>query len=289
VGHLDLNQASVVLVGHGSTVNAQSADPVYQHAAELRARKSFAEIHESFWKQEPRVQDVVAARKTSHVFVLPLFISEGYFSEQILPRELGFQIHNGRLERVRHSGAQAFIYCKPVGTHNRMTQVLLARASGVVKQFPFPRMPQPSHTTLFVAGHGTEQDANSRQAIETQVRLIRAMNRYADVQSVFIEEKPHIAECYQLAKTRNFILVPFFISNGMHVVEDIPVMLGEAEQTVKRRLTNGQPTWRNPTERKGKLVWCSSSVGTDPGIADVIIERVQEAASAFGLSLPAPN
>jgi sirohydrochlorin cobaltochelatase len=97
-----------------------------------------------------------------------------------------------------------------------------------------------------------------------------------------MEEAPRIADCYQIAPSRNLVVVPFFISDGLHAVEDIPVLLGEAERIVKQRLAAGQPTWRNPTEKNGKLVWYSPSVGTEPLMADVILERVKEAA---GLNL----
>jgi sirohydrochlorin cobaltochelatase len=80
-----------------------------------------------------------------------------------------------------------------------------------------------------------------------------------------------------LAKTRHVVVVPFFISDGMHTQEDIPVLLGESKRTVQQRLAAGQGTWRNPTEHHGKLIWYASAVGTEPHIADVILERVREA------------
>ena len=49
----DLSNAALVLAGHGSTLNADSAAPTYQHADELRRRKIFAQVLECFWKQEP--------------------------------------------------------------------------------------------------------------------------------------------------------------------------------------------------------------------------------------------
>jgi sirohydrochlorin cobaltochelatase len=159
-----------------------------------------------------------------------------------------------------------------------MTDVLLARARDVAKAFPFPRTPKEEDTTLIIAGHGTERNENSRKAIEQQVQLIRAKRLYAAVHSVFMEEEPRIASCYQLAQSRNIIIVPFFISDGLHTQEDIPVMLGETERIVRQRLQSGQSTWRNPTEKKGKLVWYSSSVGSDALIAEVILARVEEAA-----------
>jgi sirohydrochlorin cobaltochelatase len=160
-----------------------------------------------------------------------------------------------------------------------MTKVILARAKAVAEKFPFPRVPKNSDTTLLIAGHGTGRNANSRKAVERQVELIRAQNIYAGVGAVFMEEAPFIKGCHETAKTKNIVMVPFFIGDGLHAVEDIPVLLGEPERIVKERLAAGQPTWRNPTERGGKLIWYSSSVGTEPLLADVILERAREAAN----------
>ncbi len=87
-----------------------------------------------------------------------------------------------------------------------------------------------------------------------------------------------MADCYQIAQTKNLVVVPFFISDGLHAQEDIPVLLGEPERAVNERLAAGQPAWRNPTEKNGRLVWYSPAVGSEPRLADVILERVREAA-----------
>jgi sirohydrochlorin cobaltochelatase len=277
VSHEDFTDAALVLVGHGSTTNVDSAAPVYQHAAELRRRKLFAEVREAFWQQDPRMGEVVEDILSVRVFVLPLFISEGYFSDRVIPQALRFRTGDeGSFCRVVRRDYQTFIYCKPVGTHDSMTGVLLARARAVVGQFPFPRAPDPKDTTLFIVGHGTSRDENSRKAIERQVGLIRAMKEYANVHGVFLEEEPRIGECYRLAQTRFVIIVPFFISDGMHTQEDMPVLLGETKRIVQQRLAAGQPAWRNPTEKHGKLVWYAPAVGTAPEIIDVILERVRE-------------
>jgi sirohydrochlorin cobaltochelatase len=279
----DYSEAALVLIGHGTTLDAGSAAPVYQHAAELRRRHCFAAVHEGFWKQDPRVTSVVANLLTPRTFLVPLFISEGYFSEETIPPALGFSLKSGDDSgRVQRRGAQTLIYCRPVGTHETMTGVLRARACEVVEKNPFPRPPKPREVTLFVAGHGTEQNENSRKAIERQVEMLRAQDLYAAVHGIFMEEEPRIGACYQIAQTKNLVIVPFFISDGLHVRQDIPVLLGEPERVVRQRLQNGQPTWRNPTEKHGKLVWYAPSVGTDPLLAEVILERVREAAKWCG-------
>jgi sirohydrochlorin cobaltochelatase len=267
------------LVAHGSTLNTDSDKPAHQHADELRSRRVFAEVRVGFLKQQPGVNGVLRGIAARRVFIVPLFISEGYFTEEVLPVELGFRTNDDKsFERVRQDGEQSLYYCEPVGTHASMTAALIARARGVVEQHPFPHAPKPDDTTLFIAGHGTTKNENSRKAIEQQVALIRNKHEYADVRAVFLEEKPRVESCYELAATRNIVVVPFFISDGLHSCEDIPVKLGEPEKRVQQRLANGQPTWVNPTERRGKRVWYSASIGNEPFLAEVILERVREAA-----------
>jgi sirohydrochlorin cobaltochelatase len=273
--------AALVILGHGTTLNDQSAAPVIQHATELRRRKIFAEVREAFWKQEPHIKTVLAGLAAPRIFVVPFFISEGYFSTEIIPQELGFSFPDNLKLKTQNSELH---YCHPVGSHDLMTTVILARAREVTEQFPFPRAPKPADTTLLIAGHGTERNANSRKAVERQAELIRALNIYGEVGAVFMEEAPFIKDCHQTVRTKNIIVVPFFISDGLHAIEDIPVLLGEPGRIVKERLAAGQPTWRNPTGRDGKLIWYSPSVGTEPLLADVILERVKESSSSSSLS-----
>ena len=276
------SDSALVLVAHGSTLNADSAKPACQHADELRSRQLFAEVREGFLKQQPAVNGVLRSVTARRVFIVPLFISEGYFTEEVLPLELGFQANDdGSFGRVRQNDGQTLYYCGVVGTHASMTGALLSRARGIVEKHPFPQRAKPCDTTLFIVGHGTSKNENSRKAIEQHVALIRNKREYADVRAVFLEEKPRVESCYELAATRNIVIVPFFISDGLHSCQDIPVKLGEPEKRVQQRLASGQPTWVNPTERQGKRIWYSASIGTEPFLAEVILERVSEASAGI--------
>ena len=275
------SNAALVLVGHGSTLNADSAAPTYQHADELRRRKIFAQVLECFWKLEPPICGALRGVFAPRVFIVPLFISEGYFTEEVVPRELGLRARDQTsFARVQKRGSQTLYYCGPVGTHESMTNVLLARARDIVQKHPPARPVETNQTALFIAGHGTGDNENSRTAIERQVELIRAKNLYAEVHAVFLEEEPRIGDCYRLARAKNIVMVPFFISDGLHSHEDIPVMLGEPEETVRSRLKSGQVAWQNPTEKQDKRVWYTAAIGSEPHIADVILERVREALRA---------
>jgi sirohydrochlorin cobaltochelatase len=269
---------TLIVVGHGSTLNGDSALPTYRQAAEIRKRGNFGQVLEAFWKLEPGLSSVLRGAAGKRVFIVPLFISEGYFTDEVIPREMGFaQIAEDRYERRRNEGDQHICYCGPVGTHESMTEVLVARAHSVVAEHPFPRAPKPKDCSLFIAGHGTLNNNNSRKAIEKQVELIASRDIYCDVHASLMEEDPRIGDCWEAAATKNLVMVPFFISDGLHSFEDIPMMLGEPERIVRQRMKAGQPTWRNPTERNGKRLWYARSIGDEPNLADVIIQRAREA------------
>ncbi|MBC8324405.1 MAG: cobalamin biosynthesis protein CbiX [Verrucomicrobia subdivision 3 bacterium] len=273
---------ALVLIAHGSTVNNQSSAPTRRLADELRARNIFAEVVCAFNLEQPKIDDVPKLVSAQRIFVVPVTISEGHFTEQTIPHRLGLA-KAGQIdyERIQQIDGRTIIYCHPIGTHASMTDVLLARAREVIAQHPFPRAPKPAETALFIAGHGTGKNANSRKAIEAQVEAIAALGEYSDVLPVFMEEAPFIADCFTATDAPNMVMVPFFIADGLHTVEDIPVLLGEPEARVKKRLTAAQPTWRNPTERKGKLVWYTEAIGSEAGLAEVILARVREKMTRF--------
>lgn len=271
----DFSQTTLIILGHGSTQDAEAGASVFQHAAFLRKKAIFKSVREAFWKQEPNIDQVMHEVSEPIVCIVPLFASEGHFADAVIPRALGFD-ESGQENPVREitRGDQGFRYFRPIGTHEGMASLILDRAGKVAREYPFPRMPDPASTTLFVAGHGTPQNPNSRTTIEMQVERVRSFGIYAAVHGVFLEEVPKISDCYDLAATRNVIIVPFFVGDGPHVRLDIPVMLGEPKSSVESRFKQSQKTWRNPTERKGKLVWLSEPVGTHEGVAEIILKQV---------------
>lgn len=280
----DFSDAALVLVGHGSTLNAESAQPTWRHAAALRERGLFGQVLECFWKEHPMIAGVSRGVWARRVFVAPLFISDGYFTEEVIPRELGLKRPGpdpGSRATVRDG--RLWHYCEPVGTHPSMTRVILARAAEAVAagSRSDPPVRPVAETSLFIAGHGTGNNENSRQAIEAQAVRIAAQGTFRDVHAVFMEEEPRLEEVYRLGASDQAVVAPFFISDGLHSYEDIPVLLGEDPEEVRRRLRRGEPTWRNPTLRNGKWVWYARSVGTEPLLADVILDRVREAAASL--------
>lgn len=270
------SDAALILAAHGSTLNAGSAAPAYQHGDAIRRRRIFAEVTEAFVQQDPSLTGVLRRVFSPRVFIVPLFIAEGWVTEQAVPAQIGLCVSEGEFPRVQQRGGRQLHYCRPVGTHPAMTNVLKARARDVVARHPFPSAPNASSTCLAVVGHGTEYAPGSRRAIERQVDLLRSEGEYAEVHGFFLDESPEIGEVWLTARAKNVVVVPFFMSDGLHTLEDIPRMLGESEKAIRERLSTGRPPWRNPTERHGKRLWYAAAVGTEPLVADVIVERARE-------------
>lgn len=79
---------ALVIAAHGSHLNPDASDPTYAHADTVRETGAFDEVRETFWKEEPHFREVIRTLESEEIFVVPLFISEGYFTEQVIPREL---------------------------------------------------------------------------------------------------------------------------------------------------------------------------------------------------------
>jgi len=276
----DLSKSALVIVGHGSSRNPDSCRPIYQHADTLRRRGLFREVLEAFTKQQPDLPSVLVSLTAQRIFVLPFFISDGFFTAEAIPAGLGLMNENGTaFRRCVRRGHQVLCYCQPVGAHPSMTEVLIKQAKRVVTDHPSRTPFRHAETALVIVGHGTERNENSRLAIEHQTQEIRARNLYGDVLAVYLEESPRVTAVYELTAAKSLVVLPYFISDGMHSREDIPVALGVSPDAVQERIQRRKPTWINPTIRQDRTIWLSPSIGSEPRLADVILEHVQEAAT----------
>ncbi len=198
------------------------------------------------------------------VYIVPNFISEGYFCQQVLPREL-------RLDGpVTHRDGRTFCYCDPVGIHPNMTRLLLQRADEVAQGVP------RDQTSLVIVGHGTSLNENSTKAIQEQVRLIREGGYgFAEVLDAYMEEAPLVSDWVQLTSAPNVVVVPFFIADGLHSFQDIPVLLG-MEKEPGKALSEMEVFRQNPIEMHGRHLYYSGAIGTEPLLAEVILDQVRD-------------
>jgi sirohydrochlorin cobaltochelatase len=274
---------ALVIAAHGSHLNAGSAAPTFAHADRLRERAAFDEVREAFWKEEPSFREALRTVEAEEVYVVPLFISEGYFTEQVIPREL--RLEEWEAKRWDSDGTsathvtltagdtgQTVHYCGPVGTHDSMSDVIVQRAESVTDD---PTV--GDGFGLAVVGHGTERNENSAKAIEYHADRIRERNRFDEVQALFMDESPEVDDVTDFFESEDVVVVPLFVADGFHTQEDIPEDMGITED-----YRNG---WETPATVDGHRIWYAGAVGTEPLMADVIIERAADA----GASVEAAN
>ncbi|WP_312908823.1 CbiX/SirB N-terminal domain-containing protein [Natronosalvus caseinilyticus] len=274
---------ALVIAAHGSHLNPDSAQPTYDHADTIRKTGAFDEVREGFWKEEPHFREVIRTVESDEVFVVPLFISEGYFTEQVIPRELRLEgwdpdlwdsdgtdatevtLEVGDAEKTVH-------YCGPVGTHDAMTDVIVKRAETVTDD---PDV-GPGFG-LAVVGHGTERNENSAKAIEYHTERIREMDRFDEVRALYMDEEPEVDDVTDYFESEDVVVVPLFVADGFHTQEDIPEDMG---------LTDDYRTgWDVPGIVDGQRIWYAGAVGTEPLMADVILERAVDAGADVGDAL----
>jgi sirohydrochlorin cobaltochelatase len=77
-----------------------------------------------------------------------------------------------------------------------------------------------------------------------------------------MEEPPLVSDWANLTKSKNVVVVPFFISDGLHSYEDIPALIG-IESSAQG----------HAHQLHGRAIFYSTAIGTDSRFADVIIEQ----------------
>jgi sirohydrochlorin cobaltochelatase len=243
---------ALVIVGHGSHLNEDSSLPVYEHAQRIRGTGEFDEVVESFWKEEPSMRHVLDTVESNEIYVVPAFISEGYFTQQVIPRELGLE------GPVTRRGSKTVRYAGPLGTFEGMPDVILERVGDLMRG-----RKTSGRTALVLLGHGTDLNKNSGGVIYMNARRIRKRGLYDLVEVGFLDQEPEIGAVVEGVAARNVILIPVFIAEGWHTRETIPEDLG----------LTGEVTLLGD-----KTVFYGAPVGTHPSMANLIAARARETA-----------
>lgn len=240
---------ALVIVGHGSHLNEDSSLPVYEHAERIRQAGEYDEVVECFWKEEPSMRHVLDMVESDDVYVVPAFISEGYFTQQVIPRELGLD------GPVTHRGEKIIRYAGPLGTFEGMADVILERTDDLMRG-----KETTGRTALVLLGHGTDLNKNSSGVIYQNAGRIRERGVYDLVEVGFLDQEPEIGEVVTSVEAENVILIPVFIAEGWHTRETIPEDLGLSGEV---------------TEREDRTIFYGAPVGTHPSMAALISARAR--------------
>lgn len=231
---------ALVLVGHGSHLNANSSAPVRALAAEMRRQGTFAEVRTGYWKEEPGLSRCLDGCTETDVVVVPVFISNGYFTRTVIPREM-------RLEGpITERNGQRVRYTPPVGADPGLSEIVVERAR---------EAGAAANSAVAILGHGTRRDSESEKNILAVAARVREKGLFAEAGAVFLDQEPDMRDLLQLFSAATVVVVPFFIADGWHVGQTIPADLAlEGEET----------------RRGGRTVRYAQPVGTHPALAEIV-------------------
>lgn len=249
---------ALILCGHGSHISPQTAGLVWHHVDGIRRLGMFDEVTAAFWKEAPAFSTVLNGLSASDVTVVPLFTSRGYFSQTVIPAEMGLA---GVLTQ---RDGRTIRYTKTLSEHPYLGSVIMRRIAEVVAL----RGVRLAETAVAIIGHSTRRNPESRKATEAQAEALRQLNLFAQVVAVYLDDSPAIRDVYRLTQAPTLIAVPYFLALGSHTTLDVPAELG---------LPAGVPNG----SIQGRQVYYTDPVGTDDALQGVIIELAREAGATL--------
>ena len=208
-------RTGILLAAHGARRDPAANARVRDLAAALHSRGAADEVVAGFHQGEPGFTAALGELTAERVLVLPLFTSEGYYTEQVLPEALA---HSARFQDLTLRQAA------PVGVHPELAALVAARILTVVTAERLER----AETSVLLVGHGTLRNPKSRLAT---FRLAERLISRGDAEEVvcgFLDDEPSIETAIAQVRNRAVVVVPFLIGGGGHVLEDLPRRLGTA-------------------------------------------------------------
>lgn len=245
---------ALVLAGHGSHISPNTGGVVWDVVDQLRAWGVTDEVTAAFWKETPSFHGVLDTLISDDVTIVPLFTARGYFTQTVIPAEMGLRSNitllNGRVLR----------YARTLGEHPYLSGIVRKRVEDALEQFGL----DAERTAVAVIGHGTKRSVESRAAAEEQAAMLRASSLVAEVISVYLDDEPSIPDAYRLTSAPHLIAVPYFVASGSHTMLDLPGELGlRPQQTVG--------------EVQGRSVYYTPPVGADDTLCDLALDLAREA------------
>jgi sirohydrochlorin cobaltochelatase len=242
--------AALLLVGHGSRKAPRAMAATEAHAERLRASGAFAGVEAGFLTGGRPVEDALQRLPARTVFIVPLFMSDGFFVRERIPERLALT------GPVTERDGRTLRYLPPPALDDGFGDLLVARCRAVAGAL------DPAGLAVLVVGHGTVRDPASEALTR---RHAARLSGYRSVAPVFLEQPPGFVDA--LAREAGDLLVAgLFAADGYHADADVRAALGLARDRDQRR------------DADGRWIGYTGAVGADPGVAEIVLEQVARAA-----------
>lgn len=234
---VDPEGAPAIIVAHGSPSNPEILNNVVVELARRvqQCGPGCRVLGATLALRSSLEQTLLALPKQKKIFIFPLFMSDGWFVSQELPR------------RVNALGYRALRLLSPLGLEPSLPSLCTRRAREAALAMGIDER----STTVLLAAHGSPNDPGPELAAQAIQQAIIDMSNFLDVKLAFIDQSPKIQDVVR--GIGPVICLPLFACRAGHVRKDLPKMLA----------TGGF---------RGSLL---APIGEDPLIANIISARLR--------------
>ncbi|MCF8466309.1 MAG: hypothetical protein K9G33_02815 [Sneathiella sp.] len=246
------SRPSVILIAHGSRLSDDAHEAAVRHALTLRQSNRYGFVDVCFLATQKNLPNL----PKGEIFLLPFFMSNGYFVAKCIPELFGLE--NGRrIELDRH------IYqCEALGTDPELADIIVTMGEEVCRD----QSDDPKHVHLVLVAHGSEKSRASSEATYLQRKAVESKKKFAAVSVAFLNERPYL-EDWLLEQPDDglpLVLVGLFAADGPHAAEDVP---------------SGISNWRAKSSSPVNAHY-AGAVGVRPEIVRLIQHSISRCASA---------
>jgi sirohydrochlorin cobaltochelatase len=253
---------ALILAGHGSHISPETAGIVWEQVDKLRALGVADEVTAAFWKETPSFHSVIDTLAAEDVTILPLFTAQGYFTQTVIPAEMGLT------GRVTRRDGRTIRYAPTLSEHPYLARIVRSRVTDALARSGA----DASEVAVAIIGHGTRRSAESRRATQEQAEAVRDLA--AETLAVYLDDSPSIPDIFRLTDRPVILAVPFFLALGSHTTIDVPAELGLAPGE-----TAGQV--------HGRAVYYTLPVGVGSDLDAAVLEIARD--SGAPLKEPVPG
>ena len=206
---------SLLIIGHGSSSSSAAEEAVRKHVETLKLSNRFWQVSSHFLMQGGQAPEVPAGE----VFLLPFFMSDGYFVNTKIPEV--FDLKDFKSETEKGSLYQ----CAAIGVDPELSDILFEMAMDCAEANSFA----PLETDILLVAHGSEKNDASFKAAVMQRDKLNLRRAFKSIDVAFLEQEPSISSVLQRVSEngKRVICLGLFASDGPHASEDVPAEIND--------------------------------------------------------------
>lgn len=251
------SQTRLILAVHGAESVAHSGEAAEYQALQIQGSGLFGAVQTAYLKKAPFLDEAVAQAKEPVIVILPFFTSAGYFTRDYIPKKLGL---DGQLTRRE---GRCLIYGEPTGMLPEVPAMIAQQVKTLIETHHL----DPNNLQIMVVGHGTSKNPDSGHRTREISAYLESLRLGQYYHTCFIEMEPFLKDWKSSIYKETLIVVPFFISPGLHASVDIPTEL--------KIYTDKSPCWKTgPYYQDSLTLWYLPCFGYEKCLSDYMIQQI---------------